>query len=94
MTTGFSSNESIIGYITNISQENKKKKFYVKFTMQSENNRQVDGWIFSGVTGILSTPLGLALIDSMKSHTGLRIWGKFEENNGKLCILLIKKKLQ
>ncbi|CAF1381224.1 unnamed protein product [Rotaria sordida] len=75
-------NESIVGYVCNISNEHKKKKFYVKFTMQSENNRQIDGWIFSGVSGILITSLGVALTNSMKNHTGLRIWGKVEEDNG------------
>ncbi|CAF4053196.1 unnamed protein product [Adineta steineri] len=71
-------NDSITGYITNISQENKKKKYYIKFTMQSENNREIDGWIFSSITGILTSPLGLALTNSMKNHTGLKISGKID----------------
>ncbi|CAF4482160.1 unnamed protein product [Rotaria sp. Silwood2] len=82
MTTTFPSKESITGYITNISNENRKNKFYIKFTMQTENNGQVDGWIFSDITGILATPLGSALTNSMKNHTGLRLWGKLEQNNG------------
>jgi hypothetical protein len=90
MSTTFSSNESIIGYVTNISNEHKKKKFYVKFSMQSNNDRQIDGWIFSGVTGILATPLGLALTNSLKNHTGLKIWGKIEDNNGELHSILMK----
>ena len=59
--------------------------------MQSQNNDQIDGWIFSGISGILTTPLGMALTNSMKSHTGLRVWGKTEENNGELNLLLIMK---
>ncbi|CAF5031558.1 unnamed protein product [Rotaria sp. Silwood1] len=50
--------------------------------MQTENNGEVDGWIFSDISGILTTPLGSALTNSMKNHTGLRLWGKIEQNNG------------
>ncbi|CAF1401513.1 unnamed protein product [Rotaria sordida] len=81
MATNYSVNDTIIGYITNVSNENKKKKYFVKFTLLTENNEVIDGWIFSGVTGILSTPLGLALSNSLKNKTGIKLWGSLENNN-------------
>ncbi|CAF5015389.1 unnamed protein product [Rotaria sp. Silwood1] len=50
--------------------------------MLAENNETIDGWVFSNVAGILSTPLGLALDNSFKNKTGLKLWGSLESNNG------------
>lgn len=50
--------------------------------MQSRNEQVIDGWIFSNTSGILSTPLGNALTDSLKNHSGLRLWGTLEEDKG------------
>lgn len=82
MSAPFKMNDSIVGYITNLSKENKKNKFYLKFSMQSRNEQVIDGWIFSNTSGILSTPLGNALTDSLKNHSGLRLWGTLEEDKG------------
>ena len=84
-------NESILGYITNVSNEHKKNKFYLKFTMQSDNHGLIDGWVFSAISGISSTPLGIALANSLKNHSGLRLWGKLEETNGRFSIYLLRK---
>ncbi|CAF3773593.1 unnamed protein product [Rotaria sp. Silwood1] len=81
MAINYSNNDTIMGYITNISNENKKKKYFMKFTMLAENNETIDGWVFSNVAGILSTPLGLALDNSFKNKTGLKLWGSLESNN-------------
>ncbi|CAF1551408.1 unnamed protein product [Adineta steineri] len=56
--------------------------------MHSENTRQLDGWIFSSLTGILTSPLGLVLTNSTKNHTGVKLWRKTKEFNGKFCIVL------
>jgi hypothetical protein len=73
-------NDYIIGQVTNVSNENKKKKFFVKFTLITQENQTVDGWVFSGKSGILSTPLGEALSNSMNTRTGIKLWGSLEEN--------------
>lgn len=75
----------IVGHITHISNENKKKKYFVKSTLLTENNKTIDGWIFSSVAGILTTPLGQPLNNSMKNKSGLKLWGSLEENEG-MCI--------
>lgn len=76
------SKDSIVGYITHISNENKKNKFFVKFSMTCEQNRSIDGWVFGNKTGILTSPLGLAMLNSMNKRTGIRLSGSLEENNG------------
>jgi hypothetical protein len=81
-------NNCIIGYITHISNENKKKKYFVKFTMLTENNQTIDGWIFSSVAGILTTPLGQGINNSMKNKSGIKLWGSLEENES-MCISLL-----
>ncbi|CAF3485756.1 unnamed protein product [Rotaria socialis] len=50
--------------------------------MLSENNLIIDGWIFSNNPGILSSPLGIALSNSYKNQTGLRLWGSLEQVDG------------
>jgi hypothetical protein len=87
MANSYAANDSITGYITNVSNENKKKKHFVKFTMSSENNQIVDGWIFSSIGGILTTPLGIALTHALKNKTGVKLWGSLEQNNGKFNVL-------
>ena len=87
MASSYASNDSIIGYITNVSNENKKKKHFVKFTMSSENNQTIDGWVFSSIGGILTTPLGIALTNALKNKTGIKLWGSLENNNGKYNVL-------
>ena len=82
-------NDCIIGHIIHISNENKKKKYFVKFALLTENNRTVDGWIFSSVAGILTTPLGQAINNSMKKKSGIKLWGSLEENEGMCTSLLI-----
>ena len=74
--------ECIAGYITNISGENKKKKFFVRFTMVSENNQTIDGWVFSGKTGIAQTKLGTLLSKSVTNKTAVKLWGNIEHTNG------------
>lgn len=76
------SNDCVIGHITNVSSENKKTKYFIKFTLLTESNQTIDGWIFSSVTGILTTPLGQALKNSMKSKSGVKLWGSLEQNEG------------
>lgn len=75
-------NNCIVGYITHISNENKKKKHFVKFTLFTENNQTVDGWIFSSVAGILTTELGQAISNSMKNKSGIKLWDSLEESEG------------
>ena len=74
--------DSIVGYITNISNENKKTKFYLKFSMQTKNEQIIDEWIFSNTAGILSTPLGTALTESLNNHSGLQLQGALENDKG------------
>ncbi|CAM4987064.1 unnamed protein product [Rotaria socialis] len=81
MANNYTNNDTIMGYITNVSNENKKKKYFVKFTMLAENDQIIDGWVFNGVGGILSTPLGIALHNSLKNKTGVKLWGSLENNN-------------
>ncbi|CAM2727335.1 unnamed protein product [Rotaria socialis] len=83
MANNYTNNDTIMGYITNVSNENKKKKYFVKFTMLAENDQIIDGWVFNGVGGILSTPVGIALHNSLKNKTGVKLWGSLENNNGK-----------
>jgi hypothetical protein len=73
-------NDFIIGQITNVSNENKKKKFFVKFTLITPEHQIIDGWIFSSTCGILSTPLGQALKHSMSTKSGIKLWGSLEQN--------------
>jgi len=80
MSNNQNQKDVVIGYITNISNENKKKKHYIKFTMISDNEKIIDGWIFSTNSGILTTPLGQALKSSCNNKTGIKIWGSLEEN--------------
>ncbi|CAM4786543.1 unnamed protein product [Rotaria magnacalcarata] len=82
MANNYTNNDTIMGYITNVSNENKKKKYFVKFTMLAENDQIIDGWVFNGVGGILSTPVGIALHNSLKNKTGVKLWGSLENNNG------------
>ncbi|CAF3597786.1 unnamed protein product [Rotaria socialis] len=50
--------------------------------MLAENDQIIDGWVFNGVGGILSTPVGIALHNSLKNKTGVKLWGSLENNNG------------
>ncbi|CAF1217435.1 unnamed protein product [Rotaria sordida] len=50
--------------------------------MSSENDEIIDGWVFSSVGGILSTPLGVALANSLKNKSGIKLWGSLDNNNG------------
>lgn len=59
--------------------------------MQCKNGQMVDGWVFGNASGILSTALGISLTDSLKNHSGLRLWGKLEEEKGQFNIHLIEK---
>ena len=83
MSNNYSSNDCISGCITNVSNENKKKKYFIKFTMESENNEIIDGWVFSSISGILTTPLGIALRNSLTNKSGIKLWGSLEQNEGK-----------
>ncbi|CAF1331231.1 unnamed protein product [Rotaria sordida] len=82
MNNNYANNDCIMGYITNVSNENKNKKYFIKFTMSSENDEIIDGWVFSSVGGILSTPLGVALANSLKNKSGIKLWGSLDNNNG------------
>ncbi|CAF1501897.1 unnamed protein product [Adineta steineri] len=42
--------------------------------MQLKNDRQIDGWILSSITGILTSSLDLVLTNSTKNHTGVKLW--------------------
>lgn len=90
MASNQRNNDSIVGFITHISNENKKKKYFVKFTMLTDNNHLVDGWIFSSITGILTTPLGQAMTNSMKNKSGLKIWGSLEKNES-MSLIVVKR---
>lgn len=79
----YGNNDTVMGYITNVSNENKKRKYFIKFTMSSENNTTIDGWVFSSVAGILTAPLGIALSNSLKNKTGIKLYGILENTNGK-----------
>ncbi|CAF1287221.1 unnamed protein product [Rotaria sordida] len=50
--------------------------------MSSENDEIIDGWVFSSVGGILSTPLGVALANSLKNKSGIKLWSSLDNNNG------------
>jgi hypothetical protein len=54
--------------------------------MVSENNQIIDGWVFCSTAGILTTPLGEALSNSLKNKTGIKLWGSLDKNNGKCHI--------
>ena len=58
--------------------------------MQTKNDEVTDGWVFSSASGILSTPLGMALIDSLKNHSGLQLWGALEQERGTRTIQLVE----
>ena len=58
--------------------------------MHMKNDEIVDGWVFSSASGILSTPLGMALTDSLMNHSGLRLWGALEQERGTRTIQLIE----
>lgn len=88
MASNQRNNDCISGFINHISNENKKKKYFVKFTMLTDDNHLVDGWIFSSVSGILTTPLGQAMTNSMKTKTGLKIWGSLEKNESMSLIIV------
>ena len=80
MTNNPRNSDWIIGYITRVSSENtKKKKYFVKFTLLAEDNHTIDGWIFSSVTGILTTAVGKALNNFMKSKSGIKLWSSLEK---------------
>ncbi|CAF1383754.1 unnamed protein product [Adineta steineri] len=81
MSSKHGGNDTIVGYITNVSNENKKTKYFVKFTMSSENDEIVDGWVFSSISGIITTPLGLAMTNSLKNKTAIKLWGSIEKKN-------------
>jgi hypothetical protein len=82
MASNRGSTECVSGYITNISNENKKKKFFIKFTMFSENSQVIDGWVFSANTGILQSKLGVALASSLKNKTAVKLWGNTDRTTG------------
>ncbi len=69
----------VIGIVTNVSNENKKKKFFVKFTLITSDHQTIDGWIFSATSGILSTPLGQAITHSMNTKSGIKLFGNLEQ---------------
>ncbi|CAF3475451.1 unnamed protein product [Rotaria socialis] len=50
----------------------------LSFCFKTKHN----GWIFSNNPGILSSPLGIALSNSYKNQTGLRLWGSLEQVDG------------
>jgi hypothetical protein len=50
-----------------------RKKNFIKFTMSTDNNQTIDGWVFSSVSGILNTPVGEALRNSFKNKTGIKL---------------------
>jgi hypothetical protein len=51
--------------------------------MLFEDNQIIDGCVFSSVGGIVTTQFGLALSNSLKNKTGIKLWGSFENNNRK-----------
>ncbi|CAF3150186.1 unnamed protein product [Rotaria sp. Silwood2] len=61
--------------------------------MLAENNEIIDGWVFNNIAGILSTPLGLALNNSLKNKTGLKLWGSLESNNELMKLFIINNLL-
>ena len=76
-------NDSIIGFITNISNENKKKKYFIKFTLLTTENETIDGWVFSSKPGIMSTPLGQALSKAFNEKKGIKLFGSLEQTDSK-----------
>jgi hypothetical protein len=83
MTNSYGPTECVSGYVTNISNENKKKKYFIKFTLLAENSQIIDGWVFNSRAGILQSKLGIALSSSLKNKTAIKVWGTLERNNGK-----------
>ena len=82
-------NDLIIGQITNLSNENKKNKYFVKFTLITQEQHIIDGWVFSGTSGILTTPLGLAMTHSMKTNSGIKLWGSLERTDSTYIYLFV-----
>ncbi|CAF1568734.1 unnamed protein product [Rotaria magnacalcarata] len=83
MATTYNSNSDYItGYISNVSSEHKKNKYFVKFTLISENDETIDGWVFSRFSGILASELGIDLTNSFKNKTGIKLWGSMDNKNG------------
>ena len=80
MASNQRNNDCIAGYVTHVSNENKKKKYFVKFTLLQEDDDTVDGWIFSSLAGILTTGIGQALLNSMNNKSGIKLWGSLEKN--------------
>lgn len=84
-------NDLIVGQVTNLSNENKKKKYFVKFSLITQEQNIIDGWIFSTTSGILTTPLGQAIQHSMKTNSGIKLWGSLEQTDSTYIHLLVPR---
>lgn len=81
-------NDFVIGQITNVSNKNNNKKFFVKFTLITSKHQIIDGWIFNSTSGILSTESRQALTHTLKTKSGIKLWDFLEQNESTYIYLI------